>query len=229
MTPIDIPFVDRREAGRALAWQLRDVLAEYGDADQFVVEALPRGGVPVAAEVANALRAPLDIVVVRKIGMPSHEEFAVGAIGPDGTAMLNEAVMDEFGITDRDLAPVIEAEQAELRRRELLYRGDRPAADVTGKTVIVVDDGLATGASMMVAVTAIKSRSPKSVIVAVPVASPSAVSTLRPLVDRVVSVATPAGFRAVGQWYGDFSQTTDAEVERCLAGAAARRPGADGP
>lgn len=189
-----------------------------------MVLALPRGGVPVAAEVARRLDAPLDILVVRKIGLPDNPEVAVGAIGPDGAIVLDQRFMDRLGLTGRELAPVIERERAELVRREGAYRSGRPPLNLTGRTVIIVDDGLATGSTMSVAVTAVRRKQPAAIVVAVPVASPDAVQRLARQADSVVCALTPYYFRAVGEWYDDFAQTTDAQVRACLRDFAAAPP-----
>lgn len=208
-----IRFRNRTDAGRLLAAQL----VEFADRTDVIVLALPKGGVPVAAEVASALGAPLDVLVVRKIGVPWHPEFAVGAMASGGMMVLDTATMNELGLTRASLEPVIRAERQELARREHLFRRGRPFPDLDGMVVILVDDGLATGATMQAAVNALRTRRPALVIVAVPVASQSAVVMLHRSVDRVVSVATPEPFYGVGAWYEDFDQTTDEEVLELLA------------
>jgi len=207
------PFADRVEAGRALAAEL----AGWAGRDDVIVLALPRGGVPVAAEVAQALGAPLDVFLVRKLGVPGHEELAMGAIASGGEPLLNEETVRALGITPEQVARVVAAERAELARREREYRGARPAPELRGRTVILVDDGLATGSTMHAAALAVRRAEPARIIVAVPVASEDACELLRDAADEVVAVATPEPFYAVGAWYADFTQTTDAEVRALLA------------
>jgi predicted phosphoribosyltransferase len=206
-------FRDRREAGRLLAAQL----SAYASRPDVLVLALPRGGVPVAAEVARALGAPLDVFVVRKLGVPGHEEFALGAIATGGVRVLNEDVVRALRIPDRVIDAVAAKEQEELARRERLYRGDRPPLDVRGRTVILVDDGLATGATMHAAIKALRQQQPARIVVAVPTASPETCDELKREVDEVICATTPDPFYAVGLWYEDFSQTTDEEVRELLA------------
>jgi putative phosphoribosyl transferase len=209
-------FRDRHHAGRALA----EKLTRYAGERDVVVLALPRGGVPVAYEVARALRAPLDVFVVRKLGVPGHEEVAMGAVASGGARVLNEDVVRGLGIPEHAIDAVATWERRELTRRERLYRGDRPPPDVRDKTVIVVDDGLATGASMHAAITALRAHHPARIVVAVPTASSETCEALRPLVDDVICATTPEPFHAVGLWYEDFSQTTDDEVRELLVRAA---------
>ncbi|HUL71226.1 MAG TPA: phosphoribosyltransferase family protein [Gemmatimonadales bacterium] len=206
-------FVDRAEAGRRLAEALQHCRAE-----RPVVLGLPRGGVPVALEVARALDAPLDVLVVRKIGAPGHAEFAVGAIAA-GVTMLHDAVIDQLGISRAHLARTIQQEMLELERRNTLYRGNRPPVSVAARTVIIVDDGLATGATATAAVRAIKRQNPRRVIFATPVGAADSVAVLRTEADEVVCLEIPDDFRAVSLWYDDFSATSDAEVMECLAKA----------
>ena len=201
-------FRDRADAGR----QLADRLKTYAGRPDVLVLGLPRGGVPVAFEVARALGAPLDIFVVRKLGVPGHEEIAMGAIATGGVGVLNEPVVRGLGIPQSVISAAMEREQRELDRRERAYRGERPAPDVRGKTVILVDDGLATGATMRAAVAALRQQQTKRIIVAVPVAAPETCEELRAEVDEIVCLETPEPFYAVGLWYEDFSQTTDEEV-----------------
>lgn len=201
-------FADRRHAGQLLARRL----AEYANREDVLVLALPRGGVPVAFEVAFALGAPLDVFTVRKIGAPWNEEFAIGAIASGGIVLLDRPLIEEYGIALSDVDRIVAVERREMERRDRLFRGNRPFPDLTGKTVIVVDDGLATGASMLAAVDALKARRPQRVIVAAPVGSVEACRTLRGVVDRCLCVFTPEPFYGVGMWYEDFEQTTDAEV-----------------
>jgi putative phosphoribosyl transferase len=205
-----LPFTDRRQAGRALA----DRLTHYHGRPDLLVLALPRGGVAVGFEVAHALHAPLDVFVVRKLGFPGHEEYAMGAIASGGVRVMNPSPGIE--VSPGDLSAVIAREQNELVRRERLYRGDRPAVSVRGRTVIVVDDGLATGSTMRAAVLAIRQQLPAHLAVAVPVGAPDTCRQLAGEADEVVCVATPEPFRAVGLWYEDFPQATDDEVHELL-------------
>ena len=209
-------YRDRTEAGRRLAAQLTD----YANRPDVLVLALPRGGVPVAYEVAKALRAPLDIFLVRKLGVPGHEELAMGAIATGGVRVLNEDVMRYISISDAAIDAVAAKEQRELERREQLYRGDRPAPDVKGQTVILVDDGLATGSTMRAAAAALRQQQPARIVVAVPVSAVQTCDEYRMGVDEIVCAVTPEPFHAVGMWYEDFSQTTDEEVRELLARAA---------
>lgn len=209
---------DRSEAGRTLAQKL----GAYAGRDDVVVLGLPRGGVPVAFEVARALDAPLDVFLVRKLGVPGHEELAMGAIASGGVRVLSEDVVRRLNLSPRAIEAVASAEQRELQRREREYRGDQPPPDVRGKTVILVDDGLATGATMRAAIAALRRQGPARIVVAVPVAAASTCEELRDIADEVVCAVTPEPFLAVGQWYHDFSQTTDEEVRELLR--LARRP-----
>jgi predicted phosphoribosyltransferase len=209
-------FRERREAGRLLA----ELLAEYSGRHDVIVLALPRGGVPVGYEVARKLGAPLDVFVVRKLGLPSQPELAIGAIASGGVRVLNRELVEGLGIPEEVIDQVARREQEELRRRERLFRGERPPPDLRGKTVILVDDGLATGSTMRSAVRAIKQQSPAQVIVAVPVAARSTCEELQDVVDKVVCAVTPFPFFAVGQWYADFRETSDEEVRELLARAA---------
>ncbi|WP_137920335.1 phosphoribosyltransferase [Hydrogenophaga sp. 2FB] len=211
----DALFQDRRGAGRALAQRL----SGYADRPDVRVLALPRGGVPVGFEVGQALHAPLDVLVVRKLGAPDHEELALGAIAP-GVCHVNQRLVQELCIDPERLDRIVEQEQVELARRERLYREGRPPLDVHGACVIVVDDGLATGATMRAAVLALRAMAPARVVVAVPVAAQDTCAALRCEADEVVCVATPYPFVAVGLWYRDFSQTSDDEVRDLLAQAA---------
>lgn len=203
-------FRDRRQAGRVLAGQLES----YRDRSGLVVLGLPRGGVAVAFEVAQALQAPLDIFVVRKLGFPGHEEYAMGAIASGGVQVLNP--LSGPAVSPVELAAVVAREQAELTRRELLYRGERPAIGLRGRTVLVVDDGLATGSTMRAAVTAIRQQQPAHLAVAVPVAAADTCRLLANDADAVVCAATPEPFHAVGLWYQSFPQATDDEVHQLL-------------
>ena len=206
-------FRNRREAGRALAPYFR----KYAGAPDVIVLALPRGGVPVAYELARELGVPLDIFIVRKLGMPGYEELAMGAIASGGVRVLNENVVSQLRDPERVLEHVTAQETRELERREMEYRAGRPAPDLRGKTVILVDDGLATGATMRAAVKALKQRAIARCVVGVPVSSPETCAELREQVDEIVCAITPEDFRAVGQFYEDFSQTTDEEVIELLA------------
>jgi predicted phosphoribosyltransferase len=212
-------FRDRMEAGRLLA----ELLREYAGRDDVIVLALPRGGVPVAYEVAQALGAPLDVFVVRKLGVPGHEELAMGAVATGGVLVLDEGLVRALGIPEEELRRVVDAELRELERRDAEYRGDREPPDVEGKTVILVDDGLATGSTMRAAALAVRRLNPARVVVAVPVAAEETCDAFREVVDDVVCGVTPTPFRAVGLWYEDFSQTTDEEVRNLLEGAGASR------
>jgi predicted phosphoribosyltransferase len=209
-------FRDRREAGARLA----ERLAAYAGRPDVIVLALPRGGVPVASEVARTLRAPLDVFLVRKLGVPFHRELAMGAIASGGVRVLNTAIVDALGIPTEVIDAVAREEEAELARREREYRGDRSTPDVRGKIVLLVDDGLATGATMRAAATALRRLGPARVVVAVPTASPDACAEMAEVADEVVCAETPAPFLAVGAWYDDFSETTDQDVRRLLAQAA---------
>lgn len=212
-------FRDRTEAGQVLARRL----AEYAGDEDVLVLALPRGGVPVAYEVARALGAPLDLFLVRKLGLPGHEEFAMGAIATGGVRVMNEQVAGRFRVPERYVAEVEARERAELERRERAYRGDRPPPELAGRTVILVDDGLATGSTMRAAAEAVRQMGPRRVVVAVPVAARETCDAFREEVDEVVCAWTPEPFMAVGLWYQDFTQTTDDEV-RALLAAAGRDP-----
>lgn len=206
-------FRDRREAGRVLA----EDLAAYRDTDGLVVLGLARGGVPVGWEVACALHAEFDVFLVRKLGVPQWSELAMGALASGGGVVMNDNVVSSLGISDEKVRAVIDREAAELNRREQAYRGDRPATDLQGKTVILVDDGIATGASMLAAVRAVRAVGPKSIVVAVPVGPPSACQELAQEADDVVCATMPAAFDAVGQVFVDFHQVTDDEVRELLA------------
>jgi putative phosphoribosyl transferase len=205
-------FRDRRHAGQALA----RVLSAYADRRDVLVLALPRGGVPVGFEVARALRAPLDVFIVRKLGVPGREEYAMGAIASGGVRVLNESVARLLHISDAAIEEVARAEQQELQRRERLYRDARPPPEVRGRTVLVVDDGLATGATMLAAIRALRVQQPMRIVAAAPIASPETCTELRGEADDVVCARTPEPFVAVGLWYEDFDQTTDEEVRELL-------------
>jgi predicted phosphoribosyltransferase len=205
-------FTDRSDAGKQLAAKL----AAYSGPDTYVL-ALPRGGVPVAYEVAKALEAPLDVFIVRKLGAPGREELAIGAIASGGVKVLNRETIEELAVDEATLNAILLREETELRRREQTYRDDRPKPDVAGCTVLLIDDGLATGASMYAAILALRALSPDSIVVAVPVAPPDTVVQLQQYADDVVVLAMPRPFRGVGAWYADFTQTTDEEVREMLA------------
>lgn len=211
---MDDLFRDRRYAGVELAAHL----TRYANRDDVVVLALPRGGVPVAWEVAAALHAPLDVLVVRKLGTPGHSELAMGAIASGGVCVLNDDVVDAYRIPAEAIDAVAQTERIELERRERAYRHDRPPLDVRHRTVILVDDGLATGSTMKAAVRALRLQHPAAIVVAVPVSAPETCGEVRAIADDVVCLRTPPGFMAVGQWYRDFPQTTDEEV-RMLMGS----------
>jgi putative phosphoribosyl transferase len=208
-------FRDRHDAGRRLASELR----AYANRADVIVLALPRGGVPVGHEVASALGAPLDVFVVRKLGVPWQEELAMGAIASGGVRVLDHDLIRMARVSDADVARVTAAEQAELERREHQYRDDRPFPDLRGKTVILVDDGLATGSTMRAAVMALRQEGPARIVVAVPVAAPETCNAFRQIADEIICAETPEPFQAVGIWYDDFSQTTDEEVHELLARA----------
>jgi len=206
-------FRDRREAGCVLA----EELASYRDKDGLLVFGLARGGVPVGWEVASALHAPLDVFLVRKLGVPQWTELAMGALASGGGVVMNDNVVSSLNISEEELRAVIDREAAELKRREQAYRGGRPLTDPRGKTVILVDDGIATGASMLAAVRAVRAAGPESIVVAVPVGPPSACQQLAEEADDVVCATMPRAFEAVGQVYVDFHQVTDDEVRELLA------------
>jgi putative phosphoribosyl transferase len=205
-------YQDRAGAGKALAAHLR----EYADRADVLVLGLPRGGVPVAYEVARSLRVAMDIFLVRKLGVPGHEELAMGALASGGVRVINDDVTIQLGISRSVIDRVAAREQQELERRERLYRADRPPPAVQGRTVILIDDGLATGSTMRAAAAALRQMSPQKIIVAVPVAAAETCDELRNEVDEIVCVETPEPFVAVGAWYSDFSQTTDDEVRELL-------------
>jgi putative phosphoribosyl transferase len=208
-------FDDRADAGRALA----RALTEYADRDDVVVLALPRGGVPVAFEVASRLRCPLDVLTVRKLGAPGRRELAMGAIASGGIRVVNDEVVGALCISQASLDAAAEREGEELARRERAYRGDRPPLEVRDRTVILIDDGLATGSTMRAAVAALRTRNPARVVVAVPTAAADSLESLRSQADEVVALATPEPYVAVGVWYGSFEQTGDEEVRSLLEAA----------
>ena len=212
-------FRDRREAGQLLAANL----SAYANRGDVLVLGLPRGGVPVAYEVARALSAPLDVLVVRKLGVPGHDELAMGAIATGGVKVLNDVVVEDFGIPEQIIDAVAAREQQELERRERAYCYDRPPVDVRGKTVILVDDGLATGTTMRAAIAAVRQQVPAAVVVAVSVIALESCAVFRAVADALVWVIAPEPFYAVGLCYEDFTPTTDAEVRDLLACAARER------
>jgi predicted phosphoribosyltransferase len=213
-------FRDRTHAGQVLAERLRG----YAGRDDVVVLGLPRGGVPVAYEIAKALDAALDVFLVRKLGVPGHEETALGAIATGGIRVLNTQLIESLGLPPEWIEAIDAKERQELHRRERLYRGDRPPPDIAGRTVILVDDGLATGSTMLAALHAVRADDPARVVVAVPVAAPEVCEALRGLADEVVCALTPQPLAAVGMWYDDFSQTTDDEVQATRRSSTASVP-----
>lgn len=205
-------YIDRYEAGTVLAEYLKD----YANQTNVIVLALPRGGVPVAYEIATALSIPLDIFIVRKLGVPGHAELAMGAIASGGTVVFNEPLMNQLNIEPRLIDAVLASEQKELVRRELLYRDNRPFPNLVDKTIILVDDGIATGSTMLAAVKALTKHKPASIIIAVPVVARSTCDELEALVDKIVCPLTPINFYAVGLWYEQFPQISDKEVIELL-------------
>jgi putative phosphoribosyl transferase len=210
------PFADRAEAGRILS----ELLAEFRGRGDVIVLGLPRGGVPVAFEVARALAAPLDVFLVRKLGAPGHEELAMGAIASGDVVVVNDEVVDALRISRATVMAEAEHERDELTRREAIYRGGRSLVDVSGKTVILIDDGLATGSTMRAAVTALRQQKPARIVVAVPVGAASTCEEFESIADECVCAIAPDNFRAVGLWYDDFAQTDDGEVCALLTRAA---------
>jgi predicted phosphoribosyltransferase len=201
-------FRNRTDAGR----QLAEKLAAYANRSDVLVLGLPRGGVPVGFEVARALGAPLEVFLVRKLGVPGYEELAMGAVASGGGRVLNDEIVHGLGISEHEIDAAVARELQELARREQLFRGDRPPPDIEGRTVILVDDGLATGATMRAAVAALRRQRPAGIVVAVPTASPDTCEALKAEADDVICAMTPDPFFAVGHWYDDFTQTTDEEV-----------------
>jgi predicted phosphoribosyltransferase len=212
-------FQDRFEAGRILASRLR----QFAQRNDVIVLGLPRGGIPVAFEVARVLNTPLDVFLVRKLGVPGQEELAMGAIASGGIRVVNRTVVDALGITMADIEQAAAQQQAELDRRERAYRNGRPILEVRSQTAVLVDDGLATGSSMRVAIMALRKRDPQRIVVAVPVAAPPVCEELESEADEVVCAVTPEPFFAVGQWYRDFRQTSDEEVRDLLQQAMRSR------
>jgi len=209
----DLPFRDRTQAGELLSRKLN----VYADRSDVLILALPRGGVPVAREIARSLRVPLDVFLVRKLGAPGQEELAMGAIASGGVRVLNDEVIRSLRVPPRVIDFVAARESRELERRERLYREDRPAPSVAGKTILLVDDGLATGSTMRAAISALRQAAPTRIVVAVPVAAVSACRELASQVDQMVCLHTPEPFYSVGFWYLDFSQTSDDEIREMLA------------
>lgn len=212
------PYLDRIDAGRQLAARLLHLAGH----EKLIVLGLPRGGVPVAAQVAALLHAPLDVFVVRKLGVPGREELAMGAVASGGLRVINSEIVMALGISDRTVDDVTEVEQRELVRRERAYRGNRPRADLAGATIVLVDDGVATGSTMLAAIRALRQERPAMLIAAAPVMSLEALASLEREADACVTLATPEPFHGVGAWYEDFSQTSDEEVITILEEAAAR-------
>ena len=213
-------FFNRTEAGQFLA----ESLTTYANRDDVLVLALPRGGVPIAAEVAKRLNAPLDVFVVRKLGLPGHPELAMGAIASGGVRVFNGEIVNGLGIPDEVIDAVSGEELIELQRREKVYRAGLPPLEVEGKTVIVVDDGIATGSTMLAAVAALRQLNAAYIVIATPVVAASTYREMQRAADEVAAVMIPENFYAVGQWYEDFSQTSDEEVGELLAQAARRQP-----
>jgi predicted phosphoribosyltransferase len=213
-------FANRREAGQLLGQALRE---KFGHRPDVVILALPRGGVPVGFEVARALGAPLDVFIVRKLGLPGHEELAMGAIASGGVRVVNDDVLRYYPVPERAIEEVAALELRELQRREAAYRGAKPPLDVSGRTVFVVDDGLATGSTMRAAVRALRAMRAGRIIIAVPVAAPESCEDLGREADDIICLRTPSPFQAVGLWYEDFTQTTDDEVHELLRTGHASR------
>jgi putative phosphoribosyl transferase len=208
-------FRDRKQAGKLLS----DRLKRYARNRDTLVLALPRGGVPVAFEIARALNLPLDVCLVRKLGVPGRKELAMGAIGQGGIRVINESIVEDLHVSRAAIAQVAEEEEIELARRDHLYRGERPLPDVAGKTVILVDDGIATGATLKAAILTLKARHPRSIVLAVPVAPPEVCYQLEEWVDQVICLSQPETLQSISLWYDDFAQTNDEEVTELLAKA----------
>ena len=208
-------FIDRQEAGTILAKLLKD----FAHQSNVIVLALPRGGVPVAYEIAQELSAPLDVFIVRKLGVPGQEELAMGAIASGGTVIFNEPIVRALNLEKSSIDRILQSEQEELARRERLYRGNQPYPALLGKTIILVDDGIATGATMRAAIKGLRSYKPASIVIAVPVAARSTCEEMAGLVDKIVCPLEPINFCAVGLWYEHFPQTSDSEVCELLAKA----------
>lgn len=219
-TDFQEPYRDRRHSGRELARHLGHLKGQ-----NVVVLALPRGGVPVAFEVARALDAPLEVFVVRKLGLPGHPEYAMGAIASGGVRVLNDEVVRLYGVPERVVDAIVSQEQLELERREQVYRDGRSPLDVRGRTVVLTDDGLATGSTMRAAVEAVRALGAARIIVAVPVGSPDSCREFAAIADEIVCARAPEHFAAVGQWYDDFRQTTDEEVRELLRAAQSEPAG----
>ncbi len=216
-----IRFRNREEAGQLLALEL----GHYANRKDLLILALPRGGVPIAHEISRVLHAPLDVLVVRKLGVPGHEEMAMGAIATGGIRMLNQQMITALRISPEAVAEVDRLEHEELARRERAYREMNPPLDAKGKTVILVDDGIATGSTMQVAIASLRRHDVARIVVAAPVAPPSVVTMLRQLADEVVCFQMPEDFGGVGRWYDDFSQTSDKEVRKLLSKGGGHPPG----
>jgi putative phosphoribosyl transferase len=214
-------YRDRHEAGEVLACDVKEQLC----GSHVVVVALPRGGVPIAYEVARELNAPLDICVVRKVGTPGHAEFALGAIAPGGVQIVNEELVRELGLTPLEIAALADRERAEIMRQEEAYRGSCRPVELRGATVVLVDDGLATGSTMRAAIAAVRAQHPQRVVVAVPVGAPEACAELAKEVDAVICPLQPEDFNAVGKWYEDFEPTSDEQVQAWLERATRERSG----
>ncbi len=212
---MELPIKDRIDAGEHLA----KAFGHYRDDGDVLVLALPRGGVPVAAPVAKHLKAPLDLMVVRKLGFPGHEEYAMGAIASGGVRVMNEDALAMRPVSEEDLQRVADQELAELRRREIAYRGDRPRPRIDGRTIVLVDDGLATGATMRAAVSACRKQGAKRIVVAAPVGAREAIAKITLEAEEVICLTTPEPFVAIGQWYQTFGQTSDEEVRSILSEA----------
>lgn len=205
-------FANRTEAGRSLAWRLE----KFANRRDMIVLGIPRGGVPVAYEVAKTLHVPLDVLVLRKLGVPGHEELAFGAIALGGTRVLNRHILRQVGLATSEVETITEKERAELLRREAEYRGNLPPLELNGETVILVDDGIATGASLLAGIRAVRALQPARIVVTVPVAPPETCERLADEVDEIICVATPEPFGAVGQFYDDFSEVPDGTVVELL-------------